>query len=238
MLGHMVYFTLKERTPEAIDKLVQDCRTYLTGHPGLVFFAAGTLVPDLTRPVNQTDFDVALHTVFESRAVARSGPVWELPRKDGFVLPQARADGEPASYDAFAEATRTNALLVIRDGAIVFEAYRNRMGPATRHIGFSMTKTITAMLVGQALARGEIASLDDRADKYVPELAGGGYGGPTAYFLIQLVGMLFERSRFSKRFRGRVLTWICLIAPAYWLFPPAFTTGIVVPFIRFLGDAI
>jgi heme-degrading monooxygenase HmoA len=67
MLGHMVYFTLKERTPEAIDKLVEDCRTYLTGHPGLVFFAAGTLVPDLTRPVNQTDFDVALHTVFESR---------------------------------------------------------------------------------------------------------------------------------------------------------------------------
>ena len=84
--------------------------------------------------------------VFESRAVARSGPVWELPRKDGFVLPQARAGGEPASYDAFAEATRTNALLVIRDGAIVFEAYRNRMGPATRHIGFSMTKTITAMI--------------------------------------------------------------------------------------------
>jgi CubicO group peptidase (beta-lactamase class C family) len=125
-------------------------------------------------------------TVFESRAVARVGSVWELPRKDGFVLPQVRADGQPASYDAFAEATRTNALLVIRDGAIVFEDYRNRMGPATRHIGFSMTKTITAMLVGQALARGEIASFDDRADKYIPELSQGGYGGVTVRQLLEM----------------------------------------------------
>jgi CubicO group peptidase (beta-lactamase class C family) len=124
--------------------------------------------------------------VFESRTVAHAGPVWELPRRDGFVLPQARANGQPASYDAFAEATRTNALLVIRDGAILFEDYRNRMGPATRHIGFSMTKTITAMLVGQALARGEIASLDDRADNYVPELAGGGYGGVTVRQLLEM----------------------------------------------------
>ncbi|MEX2176733.1 MAG: Dabb family protein [Pirellulaceae bacterium] len=68
MLGHMVYFTLKDRSPAAVEKLVQDCHKYLTDHPGTVFFAAGTLVADLTRPVNQTDFDVALHVVFESRA--------------------------------------------------------------------------------------------------------------------------------------------------------------------------
>ena len=68
MLGHMVYFTLKDRAPEKVEALVGACRKYLTGHPGTTFFAVGTLVPDLTRPVNQTDFDVALHVVFESRA--------------------------------------------------------------------------------------------------------------------------------------------------------------------------
>ena len=67
MLGHMVYFTLKDRSPTAVDKLVAACRKYLTGHPGTAFFAAGTLVPDLTRPVNQQDFDVALQVVFDSR---------------------------------------------------------------------------------------------------------------------------------------------------------------------------
>ena len=67
MLGHMVYFTLKDRSPAAIEKMVAACRKYLTGHPGTVFFAAGTLVPDLARPVNQQDFDVALQVVFDSR---------------------------------------------------------------------------------------------------------------------------------------------------------------------------
>lgn len=68
MLGHMVYFTLKDRSPQAVAKLVEDCRKYLSGHPGTVFFAAGTLVEDLARPVNQRDWDVALQLVFESRA--------------------------------------------------------------------------------------------------------------------------------------------------------------------------
>src|SRR5262245_1492712 len=67
MLGHMVYFTLKDRSPAAVQKVVEACRKYLTGHPGTAFFAAGTLVPDLNRPVNQLDFDVALQLVFDSR---------------------------------------------------------------------------------------------------------------------------------------------------------------------------
>jgi len=67
MLGHMVYFTLKDKSPPAVEQMVEACNKYLKGHPGTVFFAAGTLVPDLTRPVNQLDFDVALQIVFDSR---------------------------------------------------------------------------------------------------------------------------------------------------------------------------
>jgi hypothetical protein len=67
MLGHMVYFTLKDRSPAAVQKVVDACRTYLTGHPGTVVFAAGTVVPDLNRPVNQLDFDVPLQLIFENR---------------------------------------------------------------------------------------------------------------------------------------------------------------------------
>jgi hypothetical protein len=67
MLGHMVYFTLKDRSDAAIQRLVEAGRKYLTRHPGTTFFAIGTLVPDLKRPVNQLDFDVALQVVFDSR---------------------------------------------------------------------------------------------------------------------------------------------------------------------------
>ena len=68
MLGHMVYFTLKDNSPEAVDRLLAACKHYLTGHPGTTFFAVGTRTPDLARPVNVQDFDVALQLVFDDRA--------------------------------------------------------------------------------------------------------------------------------------------------------------------------
>jgi CubicO group peptidase (beta-lactamase class C family) len=116
--------------------------------------------------------------VFEYRDVRRGAEAWKLPDAEGFAVPEG--------YEAWAERTFTNAFLVLRDGKIVFEDYRNRMTPETRHIGFSMTKTITAMLVGQALERGEIESLDDPVSKYVPELAKGGYGQATIRNVLEM----------------------------------------------------
>jgi hypothetical protein len=68
MLAHMVYFTLKDSSPDAVDRLVGAARRYLSGHPGTVFFAVGELNPDLAREVNDRDFHVALHVVFENKA--------------------------------------------------------------------------------------------------------------------------------------------------------------------------
>ena len=65
--GH-VYFTLKDNSAAANDKLVAACKKYLSKHPGEVFFAAGTLAEDLNRPVNDRDWDVALHIVFATKA--------------------------------------------------------------------------------------------------------------------------------------------------------------------------
>lgn len=67
MLAHNVYFTLKDGSAEACEALVSSCKEYLTNHPGTAFFAAGTLTPDLDRPVNDRDFHVGLHLIFESR---------------------------------------------------------------------------------------------------------------------------------------------------------------------------
>jgi len=68
MLSHSVYFSLHDNSPAAIDALVAACKKYLADHPGVVFFSAGTLTKDLARPVNDREFDVALHVVFDSRA--------------------------------------------------------------------------------------------------------------------------------------------------------------------------
>jgi Stress responsive A/B Barrel Domain len=68
MLAHNVFFTLKDKSPEAKKKLVDACKKYLSKHPGTVFFAAGTLCEELDRPVNDRDFDVGLHVIFKTKA--------------------------------------------------------------------------------------------------------------------------------------------------------------------------
>lgn len=146
--------------------------------------------------------------VFESRPVARSGAVWDLPRGAALSMPAIAFGGETRGYDRFAEDTFTNALLVIRDGRIVFEDYRNRSSAGTRFISFSMAKTITAMLVGIALEQGKIASLDDPVTKYLPELAGTGYDGPTIREVMQMRSGVDYQERYdfgeNPSFAGRL----------------------------------
>jgi hypothetical protein len=68
MLTHSVFFSLNDRSDAAVQKMLAACRNYLSTHPGILFFACGTPNQELARPVNDHDFDVALHIVFESIA--------------------------------------------------------------------------------------------------------------------------------------------------------------------------
>jgi hypothetical protein len=83
MIAHMVYFSLKDNSAAAKEKLVAACKKYLSKHPGEVFFAAGTLAAEFDRPVNDRDFDVALHIVFRDRAAHDT--YQDAPRHKQFI---------------------------------------------------------------------------------------------------------------------------------------------------------
>lgn len=71
--------------------------------------------------------------------------------------------------------------------------------------------------------------------------ARGGYGLPTCYFVLQGLGVLFERSMKGKRLglssgiRGWLFAAICAGAPAYLLFHPWFVRGVILPFLPAIG---
>jgi hypothetical protein len=67
MLAHSVFFSLIDRSDASVAKMLAACRKYLTGHPGTEYFACGTPNPELKRPVNDRDFDIALHIIFDSQ---------------------------------------------------------------------------------------------------------------------------------------------------------------------------
>jgi hypothetical protein len=67
-LAHMVFFSLKDNSSQAREKLVAACNQDLSGHEGTVYFSAGVRATDMTRDVNVQDYDVALHLVFVNKA--------------------------------------------------------------------------------------------------------------------------------------------------------------------------
>ncbi|MCS7306670.1 MAG: Dabb family protein [Thermoguttaceae bacterium] len=82
-LVHDVYFTLKDKSPEAKAAFVQACQKYLAGHKDTVWFAAGVRGEEFQRAVNDQEFDVALQIVFKDKAAHDA--YQEHPRHEKFI---------------------------------------------------------------------------------------------------------------------------------------------------------
>jgi len=67
--------------------------------------------------------------------------------------------------------------------------------------------------------------------------ANGGYGLPTLYFIIQIIGLFVERSKIGKKLglmnalRGRIFAFLVIFGPFSLLFHKAFIEKIMVPFL-------
>jgi hypothetical protein len=72
--------------------------------------------------------------------------------------------------------------------------------------------------------------------------ARGGYGFPTAYFLLQGFSVLFERSNTGRTiglghgWRGWLFTAMCAGGPAFWLFHPPFVRNVILPMFQTLAQ--
>jgi CubicO group peptidase (beta-lactamase class C family) len=124
--------------------------------------------------------------MFDTSRVETGGDVWALPRESQSLDFTYEHDGRQLSAETFAERTFTDALLVIKHGRIVHEAYLNRATADTHFMSYSMAKSFNSILVGAALADGSIASVDDPVTRYMPELAGTAYDALTLRNLLQM----------------------------------------------------
>ncbi|MDG1897222.1 MAG: Dabb family protein [Fuerstiella sp.] len=101
MLSHMVYFTLKDASEEACQKLVAAGQTYLKPHDGIQFFAIGRLASEFERPVNDRSFHVALHVVFDTKD---SHDVYQVSDKHLAFIEQGKNNWDQVRvFDAYVD---------------------------------------------------------------------------------------------------------------------------------------
>ena len=135
-------------------------------------------------PVKPIDRPLGSSSALQSSTTRSSRAGW-------FAVPRcrhdsARAAAEPTLRYEYAGKTLTlddylarnpaTGLLIARDDTILVERYQYARNDRHRFTSFSMAKTVTAMLIGIAIAEGRIRSVDDPAEAYVPALADTEYG--------------------------------------------------------------
>ena len=113
-----------------------------------------------------------MESAFPGLEVAPANTVRTLPRQEGRVPAALQAD-----IRAYMAETQAAGVMILKDGAIVFEDYGLGFGPTGRWTSFSVAKSFTSTLLGAAIADDAIASVDTPVTDIIPALAGTAYDG-------------------------------------------------------------
>ena len=120
--------------------------------------------------------------------IARSpGDVWQLPtaadKFEGFAL--RVPGGTTLTLDQVLNATASDGVVVLHDGRIVFEDYRNGLTPDAPHIMMSATKSVTGLVAALLAQRGAL-DLNAVVAEVLPELADTIYRDVTLQHLLDM----------------------------------------------------
>jgi hypothetical protein len=95
--------------------------------------------------------------------------------------------GQTFSYTEAMAASYTDAVVVLHRGRIVHEHYDRGLGPDRTHLLMSVSKSLTATLVGVLVGHGLVVP-DATVESYLPELAGTAWEGCTVQHLLDMRG--------------------------------------------------
>jgi CubicO group peptidase (beta-lactamase class C family) len=116
-----------------------------------------------------------------------AGPVAALPAASAPVaeIPVTSADGVATTVGAVMASTATDGWAVAYRGSLVAEEYLDGLTAQTRHLLFSVSKSLVAAVAGALHGAGAI-ELDVPVTKYVAALANCGYAGATVRHLLDM----------------------------------------------------
>ncbi len=110
------------------------------------------------------------------REIKAGGNTLELPNAlADFSKFSYEVDGKSFTLDDYMVKNHTAGVLVIKNGEVKLERYGLGNTEETLWISFSVSKSVTSMLLGAAIQEGYINSVDDPVSQYLPRLKGSTY---------------------------------------------------------------
>ena len=118
-------------------------------------------------PASKTPNLMPAHTIAPS-----TNPI-TLPTGNEAAPKTVNFQGVEIPWSDFLDKSHTNVFLILRNGVLTYQYYRDGFTPTTRLPSYSVGKTMTSIMVGQLIAAGKIKESDTFV-KYFPEYKTGG----------------------------------------------------------------
>jgi CubicO group peptidase (beta-lactamase class C family) len=147
----------------------------------------GLIVMLFSFPSTSSELPYASNVTSGFRGLARISYVNPPPEEKKLLLKTVNATSQAKKVlDDLFKINNSKALLASRGNDLLYERYSNTTGPKDTPLGYSMSKSLTALTVGRALCDGNISSIDDELKKYVPALGGTAWGDATIRSLLKM----------------------------------------------------
>jgi CubicO group peptidase (beta-lactamase class C family) len=140
----------------------------------------------LSPPHNRIGF-IRVPELARTQKISRgTGPVAELPRAErNLVSFSFEFEGDNVLFTTMLEETYTDALLVLHDGAVIYEQYAGAMKEDDTHLLMSVSKSMISTLCGIYVHRGLLAPENLVVD-HLPELRDTAWEGCTIQHLLDM----------------------------------------------------
>ena len=136
---------------------------------------------------------------FHKRELETTVPEHVWPERSAPLVETLVVNNKPIQTGQFLKETDAVSLLVIKDGAIVFEDYYQGAQASDHRISWSVAKSFLSTLIGAAVDRGDIASIEDPMEKYAPSLENTAYEGVSIRNVLNMSsGVRFNEDYFDN----------------------------------------
>jgi len=135
----------------------------------------------------QYDNFYRMDDMFPVNTVPASTEPYDFPDGEPITLPETYTyKGKELSTEALLTETDTSALLVLKDGKVVFERYMLTGGRDEQWLSMSVAKSFISALVGIAVEEGFIKDIEAPISDTLPELKGSAYDGVRIKDVLQM----------------------------------------------------
>lgn len=149
-----------------------------------------TVENGLAPPYNRWSFQ-RMRELFPTRGITPSDTRTPLPANPAEISDVAvsLSDGRSTTAGAWLANAYTDGFIVLHNGKVVHEQYLNGQQPATEHIMFSVSKSVTGTMILMLAEEGRI-DLTKPVSQYIPELAQSAYGDATVQQVMDMTNSI------------------------------------------------